>query len=207
MKTTPFSIIHFHYPVTIILMAVLCLLSLLTYRFKSMRLKLILHPVSVLKDKEYYRLFSSDLIHHDLVHLLLNEFLLFIYGATLEDYLNQRGRYGSLEFLLIYLMSCFFGAAGTTIVNRKDFGFTSAGASGSIIGCVFSYVILKPGRVAFFLPVIGAVTNIYLGLVVIVLIFAYQWRSNNELINQEQHFFGALGGMLVTFMIFPGIIK
>ena len=194
-------------PVTIILMISLLMVAILSYFRRSVRLKFILHPVSIFKQKEYYRLISADLIHHDLAHLLLNEFLLYIYGASLENYLNLTGAYGSLKFILIYMISCLSGSVGTAVLNRKDFGFTSAGASGSIMGCLFSYVLLQPGRVAFYMPVAGAVTNLYMGIISIVLLAIYQWRSNNELINQEQHMFGALGGIITTFLFFPGILK
>jgi membrane associated rhomboid family serine protease len=44
-------------------------------------------------------------------------------------------------------------------------------------------------------------------MISIVVLFAYQRRSGNSLINYEQHFFGAIGGVLTTFMIFPTLIR
>jgi membrane associated rhomboid family serine protease len=175
--------------------------------YKKLKIMFFLHPQSVVKQKEYYRLFTSDFIHHDWMHLLINLFFLYVYGGYLEDYLNQLGGFGSLQFSLIYFSSCLIGSGMVTIIHRKDFGFSSGGASASIIGCIFSYVILQPKRIAFYLPGLGPINNLYFGMVCIVVLFAYQRRSGNSLINYEQHFFGAIGGVLTTFLIFPTLIR
>jgi len=194
-------------PVTIFLMAAILLMAIISSFNRKIRLNLVLHPFSVLKQQEYYRLVSADFIHNDFIHLALNEYLLYAYGANLEDYLNASGSYGSLKFAVIYLISCLSGTIVTTMINRKNFGFSSAGASGSIMGCLFGYVILRPKRVALYLPVFGSIINLYWGLICILLIIIYTWKSQNDLISEQQHFFGALGGIMTTLLLVPGIIK
>jgi membrane associated rhomboid family serine protease len=206
MKTLALHISRLQDPVTLFLMLSLLLFALASYRYKSLRIKLILHPVSIVKDREYYRLLTSDLIHHDFLHLALNELLLYTYGGHLEDYLNRAGAYGSFLYAGIYLVSCLLGAVFSTIVHRNEFGFSSAGASGSLMGCMFSYILLKPKQIALYLPLVGPINNLYFGLLCILLLIVYQLRSKNELINHEQHFFGALGGIITTLLLFPGLI-
>jgi membrane associated rhomboid family serine protease len=195
------------YPVTLLLGTGFLLVTLISLVKTPLRFRLFLHPVSIVRQQEYYRLVSSDLVHHDLVHLLLNEYLLIIYGKNLEAYLNHTVTYGSLKFLVIYLVSCLCGTMGVTIMHRKDSGFSSAGASGSLMGCMFAYIMMQPRRVAFFAPAIGPISNLYFGLICILALIIYQRRSKNELISHEQHFFGALGGMLAALILIPGIIK
>lgn len=207
MNLIPLNIQSLRDPVTIILMISLLFSTIASYVIKSLKINLLLHPASVIKEREYYRLVTADLIHHDLPHLLVNEVILFTYGSRLEDLLNQGNRHGSLDYVMIYFFSCISGSIATTIINRKDFGFSSAGASGSLIGCMFSYLLLKPGRIAFYAPVLGAINNLYFGLICIILLSAYQFRSKNELMNVEQHFFGAVGGLIMTLILFPGGIK
>jgi len=207
MNVSALNINHLVAPVTFALMAGLVVTACYAHFNPKLRLKLVLHPVSVVKDKQYYRLLSSDFIHHDFAHLMLNLLLLYGYGGNLEDYLNQKSDFGSLEYLGIYLFSCLSGTVLATLIHRKDSGFTSAGASGSLMGCMFSYVLLQPHRTAFYLPVAGPVENLYFGLISIILLIVYQWKSKNELISHEQHFFGALGGITMTLLLFPGLIR
>ena len=207
MKIAAFTINHLSSPITILLMASLVLVKCTEIVYKKLKIMLFLHPYSVVKQKQYYRLFTADLIHHDWIHLLINLFFLYVYGGYLEDYLNECGRLGSLRFVIIYLCSCLAGAGMVTIIHRKDFGFSSGGASASIIGCLFSYIILQPKRIALYLPELGPVNNLYFGLVSILVLFIYQWKTRNSLINYEQHLFGAIGGVITTFALFPALIR
>jgi membrane associated rhomboid family serine protease len=207
MKTYLLNINHLNDPVTIFLMVSFLLIYIVSLKFKTLRFRFFLHPVSITKQKEVFRLITADVIHHDLPHLILNELLLYFYGASLENFLNGASRYGSFEFIAIYLFSCLAGATATTILHRNEVGFSSAGASGSLMGCMFSYILLDPKRIAFFLPVVGPVDNLYFGLISILLLIIYQRKTKNELINHEQHFFGALGGIIITLILFPGLLK
>lgn len=194
-------------PVCSILAIIIFAVSLFGFFNKKYVLKLLLHPVSILRDKQYYRLFTSDLVHHDFIHLMLNEVMFFTYGGNLEQHLNEKLPLGSLRFVAIYICSCLFSSVGSTLRNRDNFGYSSAGASGSVIGCLFSYTMVQPNMVAFSLPVIGYVTNVYFSLIVIIGISIYKWRRSNELLNHDLHFFGALGGIISTLVFCPEIVK
>ena len=166
-----------------------------------------LHPESVVQGREYYRLLTSDLVHNDFGHLVLNEIMLFTYCVNLEAFLNDNHTNGSLLFLGIYLVSCLSGAVVTTLFHKWDEGYSSAGASGSIIGCLFSYTILSPNITAFYLPALGGVKNLYFGIICLAVFIIYQKRTKNTMLNHEVHFFGAVGGILTTLILIPHIIK
>ncbi|WP_170113696.1 rhomboid family intramembrane serine protease [Mucilaginibacter yixingensis] len=168
--------------------------------------KLLLHPVSIFRSNEYYRLFTADFVHNDMVHLVLNEAMLILVCGKLEKLLRATYEYGSLKFLVVYLASMLFGTVAVTIIHRSDFDFSGAGASGSILGCMFCYTILKPEVTALYLPLIGAIPNKCDALIYILGLIVYKLRGKNSMINHELHFFGALGGILVTFVLFPGVI-
>ena len=193
-------------PVCLSIMITIFVVSVISFIKRSLFLKLILHPYSIVKEHQYYRIITADLVHNDFLHLLLNEFMLITFCANLEQFLRSKTSYGSLGFLVIYLLSCFSGAIAATIRYRKDFDYSSAGASGSIMGCMFSYIILQPNIIAYFVPGIGAVKNIYGGLLFIIALIIYQRRSKNTFASHEVHFFGALGGIVTTIILFPGLL-
>jgi len=193
-------------PVTIFIMVLILIFSLTGFKNKVFYLKMVHHPSSMLRNKEYHRLFTFDLVHNDFVHLLVNEGMAYYLCGSLEELLNQQSPYGSLKFTCIYLASHFSGALVTTLRHRNHFDYMSAGASGSILGCLMSYILLDPNYVAFYLPVVGGVKNIFAGLFVIVGLIVYQWKTGNEMMDHELHFYSAVGGILATLLLFPHLL-
>lgn len=188
-------------PVCLSLLAIIIISSLLALKKQRLFFAGIMHPVSVKKGKEYYRLITSDIVHNDLMHLFINAFALFAVGSQLEEYLRAVRDFGSIWFLVIYMTSCLFGNVFTFLKYRNDFNFSSAGASGSILGCMMSFMILQPNHIAFYLPVLGGITNLYTAVIYILFLIGYQLRSKNPLINNEVHFYGAIGGIVSALFL------
>ena len=193
-------------PACYLIIAGIFVTSLFSIYNKTVLTQLFFHPYSVISNHQYYRLISGDFVHNDIIHLFINEIILVTFGSNLESYLNLKMNHGSLAFLTIYLGSCLAGTIPAAIRHFRDFTYSSAGASGTITGCIFSYVMLRPKETAYFLPAIGAVNNLYGGLVFLMGLIIYRWKSDNELINHEVHFYGAIGGIVITLLLIPGII-
>jgi membrane associated rhomboid family serine protease len=193
-------------PVTISISLAMTLTSLAAFRNRDLYHKWILHPHSIFKRKEIFRLLTSGFVHNDLVHLLINCVMVFFICGELEHFLRARSGSGSLLFLTLYAVSHFTGALTVTWKNRRNFDYSSAGASGSILGCMMSFMILAPKFTAFYLPVLDGVENQYAALILIVGLIVYRWRSGNELMDNELHFYSALGGIAATFVLFPHLL-
>lgn len=193
-------------PVTYVLLILILGLTVTATISKHLFFKLILHPVSVFRKKEYYRLLSSDFVHNDAGHFLLNAFMLYAFGSDLEEHLRKHSNTGSSEFLFIYLFSLLTANLVTAISHRKDFKYSSAGASGSIMGCVFAFMLIDPNGTALNFAVIGPVKNIYTGVIYFVALGIYKWKRKNDLINHELHFYGALGGLVAALILFPNLL-
>lgn len=193
-------------PVTVVMMAVMLIAGVTGFRNRAFFMKLIHHPFSMINGREYFRALTSDLIHNDPVHLLVNECMMFFICGTLEAYLRKVTHYGSLIFTLIYVVSHMTGILVTTVRHRSDFEYSSAGASGSICGCMMAFMILQPKSTAFYLPVAGGVPNLYAGLIVFAGLIIYQRRTANELMDHELHFYSAIGGVVITLAIFNSLI-
>jgi membrane associated rhomboid family serine protease len=206
MKPIITSTLWANSPVCCILMVTILVTSLCSIFYQTVLLRLFFHPYSIVFNKEYFRLISGDLVHNDLIHLLINEIILLTFCSSLESYLNLKTIHGDLFFLAIYFGSCLAGTIPTTIRYYTDINYSSAGASGSIMGCLFGYIILQPNETAYFLPIIGPVSNMFGGLIFLAGLIFYKWRSKNQLINHEVHFYGAIGGIIMTLIIVPGVI-
>lgn len=74
---------------------------------------------------QYWRLITSIFIHIGFIHLLLNNYALWIIGQEIEQI------YGSPRFVVLYLASGVLGSLASYIFSPQS---TSAGASGAIFG-------------------------------------------------------------------------
>lgn len=193
-------------PVTAIITSFIFLVSCLAFYNKKVFGLFILHPYSIVKDRAYYRLFTSDFVHNDIMHLVLNEFMLYVFCSDLEEHLKKQSHSGSLTFLVIYLTSMLTGSIIVTLRHWKDFNYSTTGPSGSILGCMFSFILLDPNYVALNIPGIGEIKNLYSGLLYILFLIGYSNRKDNQMINHELHFFGALGGIAATIILFPSVL-
>ncbi|SHJ85720.1 Tetratricopeptide repeat-containing protein [Geosporobacter subterraneus DSM 17957] len=126
---------------------------------------------------EYYRLVSSMFIHIGLPHLLLNTYALNILGRDVELI------YGSIKFLIIYLIAGIFGSLGSFLFSSA----LSAGASGAIFGLMGAYLYFGLRKPAIFSARYGMnlvtllIINIVFGLV-------------NANIDNFAHMGGLIGG-------------
>jgi len=82
---------------------------------------------------EQHRMWSSIVLHSGVMHLLLNSYSLKNYGPAVEQ------THGKVRFLLIYLLSGWFGnSVGLRFGGMYD---RSLGASGSIFGILGALVV------------------------------------------------------------------
>jgi len=190
-------------PATCSLITIILTVSLIAFRSKKVFAKLILHPYSVFHSKEYYRILTSDLVHNDYPHLLLNLGTFFLFGSNLEDILLKRSSYGSWHLIEIFIISQLFANTAYTLTNRNKFENSSAGCSASVMGCLFALMISDPYGTALSLYYWGGIANIYTGLVYILLLVYYSWRKGNDMVNHEIHFYGAIGGVLALMLVQP----
>jgi rhomboid protease GluP len=85
-----------------------------------------LWPPAVTYENEWYRLFTSMLLHGNVFHLLMNMYVLIYIGGFMERFI------GSLRYLLLYLISGV--VASVAVVYLGNLNVITVGASGSIFG-------------------------------------------------------------------------
>lgn len=89
-----------------------------------------MEAAAVLKDHEYYRLFTAMFMHFGINHLINNMLVLFVIGDNLERAL------GHVKYLILYLC-CGIGAGWISLYFQEPDALTvSAGASGAIFGVI-----------------------------------------------------------------------
>lgn len=93
-------------------------------------------------------LLTNTFMHGGILHLVLNMWTLWLFGAPIE------GRLGSIRFFFFYLACGVGGSAGHLLFNL-DSTVPAVGASGAVAGILGGFMVLYPSsRVALMLPIL-----------------------------------------------------
>ncbi len=156
------------------------------------------YPYRESHHKEYYRLLSSGFVHGSMGHLLINGFVLYMFGEMIERQFS--GLYGEsmgrIMFLLLYLSAIFVGDIPTHFKHKNNPNYSAVGASGATSALVLIYCLMAPWNWFIYPPVPAIVFAIgYLAY------SSYADRTNKaDGIGHSAHLYGALWG-IVFFLV------
>lgn len=186
-------------PFILILLAAIALISYRAIKDPLLfnRLKF---NVSAVENGQYYRLLTAGFIHVDYNHLFFNGFTLFIFGG------NALYGLGTLNFILLYLISLLMGNGLAYYYHKKNPYYTAVGASGAIMGIVYSSILMFPEmELAFiFFPVPMPAYVFGVGYLIYTL---FGIKSQNDGIGHTAHFGGAIGGIICTLVFDPFVFE
>ncbi len=184
-------------PILIILIAITALFSFKGFSDQVFFRKYELHIGSI-RAGEQYRLLSSAFLHADIGHLAFNMITLYFFAPVVLHFC------GTLTFLLIYFGSLICGSLFTLVFHKNDYGYRAIGASGAVIGVLYSAILLQPEMdlYLFFIPIpIPA----YIFGIGYLLYSIYGMKKQNDGIGHTAHFGGAIGGYAITLAKFPSL--
>jgi membrane associated rhomboid family serine protease len=152
--------------------------------------------IDAIQYKDYKRLITSGFLHVNWMHLIFNMIALYFFSGGLEGYI------GPIRFLIIYFASLVCGNLLSLFIHRFDSGYSSVGASGAIMGIMFSSIALFPGMQMslFFLPI--SFPGWLFGLA-FVLFSIYGIRSRRNNVGYDAHLGGGIAGMLIAILMYP----
>ena len=139
----------------------------------------------LVKNGEYYRLFTCIFLHIGIMHLLCNMYSLYIIGREVENL------FGKIKYIIIFILSGIFGSIMSLAFTHNTI---SAGGSGAIFGLL--------GALLYF----GMHYRTYLGeaikrsiipIIVVNLIIGFFAEG----IDLAAHIGGLVGGVLVAMMV------
>lgn len=185
-------------PFTIATVLITALISIPAMNDERLVNKLILWPKRMTSPGEYYRLLTSGFIHADWGHLFFNMFTLFFIGTSVEYV------FASIStpwlYVLLYLSGIIAASIPSFIKNRNNAYYRALGASGGVSAVLFSYVYYAPWEkiYIYFIKVPSIIfAVIYLGY------SAYMSRKGTDNIGHDAHFYGAVYGLIFTFLFDP----
>lgn len=182
--------------VPLLLIASVVLVSLLALLSRPVQRALVLHPYSVRKSGQVYRLLTAGWVHADVTHLAFNMLTLYFFADRVTQVL------GATRFLVLYVVTVVVAFIPTTLRYLRKPEYSSLGASGAVAAVMISAILLHPKLKLhlMFIPIPVP------GLVFALFYLAYSaWHSRGagDNINHDAHFSGAACGAVMTYLFEP----
>ena len=123
---------------TIAIIIITSLITIISFGRPDLMSKMQFNPYRVYHKKEYYRLFTHAFLHADWVHLIINMFVLFSFGTTVEHYFKQLAIAGILNnpnicFLILYVLLGAFQIDTRRFSGIESTSFSSILATAGLV--------------------------------------------------------------------------
>lgn len=191
----------------LLLIILTCLVSYYGFSNRNFFEKLKHYPYQEQQDKSFSRLLSAGFLHGSWLHLLVNMFVLYMFGDYVERLLVQLygPAFGRAIYILLYIAVIILANIPTYLKQRNNPGFASIGASGAVSGIIFIFILLNPWEKIYLYGVIG-IYSIVAGI--LYLIYS-SWASRNKRdnIDHDAHFYGAVFGLIIMIALEPRLLK
>lgn len=186
-------------PVAATIFVITILTSIKAFNDPMLRARFIFNAQQVHREKEWYRLFTSGLLHSGWMHLAFNMLAFYFFAFPLEAYLL-----GHWQFGLLYVASLGLSSLPALYRHKHNPGYNALGASGAVSAVVLSVIMFVPdiGIGLLFLP--GTIPGWLFALLYMGFSFyagLKQWGN----IGHEAHLFGAISGIILTLILEPKV--
>jgi membrane associated rhomboid family serine protease len=189
-------------PITLVIVAITCIVSFMAFNNSRLMNDLILWPPAITRQREYHRLVTYGVVHADFMHLLVNMLTLFFFGRAMEGFFSAR--LGTLGFALFYIGGLVVSILPTYLKNRANPNYRSLGASGAVSAVLFAFILVAPWvkiYIFFALPVPAIVYAVlYTGYSI------YMDQRGQGNVNHSAHLWGAAYGVIFTLLMDPTVL-
>ncbi len=161
--------------------------------------KLIFHPFTLPKKKNFYTLFTSIFLHGDFVHLGVNIAGLLLFASNAEILL------GTGKFVGCFLAAAIVPNIIIYLRYKNHPKYFSLGASGIVVWAILTLLIVQPAQ-RFHLPILpDSPALMYAAAYIVYLVYATYNKTDN--ISQESHLSGAVIGIVTAIVSYPEVIS
>ncbi|MBP8823098.1 MAG: rhomboid family intramembrane serine protease [Flavobacteriales bacterium] len=192
--------------ITLVIIALTVLVSMAALRNSTLFENLLFQPFVIQARRDWFRFLSHGFVHGSIMHLLVNMYVLWMFGTAVEQAFGELlGGQGWLAYLLLYLGGIVLSSLPGYYKHRHDPAYRAVGASGATSAVVFAFILLHPDTklMLIFLPI--PLSAWIFG----ALYLAYEWymsKRGRDGIAHDAHYFGALFGIAFTALIDPASV-
>ena len=192
--------------VTLVIIAVTCLVSILCFYGKLDVRRLWFTAYGVWHRKEWYRMISYGFVHGGWGHLFFNMLTLYFFGGVVEKYFTAAFGAGAgvALYVVLYLSAIVVSSVGDLLKFKYVPSYCAVGASGAVSAVLFASILFEP-KMGIYIYLIPIPVPGFLFAPLYLLYCWYMNKRNQDNIGHSAHFWGALYGLLFPLVFRPDI--
>lgn len=184
--------------VTLILIILNTIISLIAlYSSEKVFYSWMLKPYRMVRERTWYELITSGFIHAGWGHLIINMFVLYVFGSVVEQYL------GAGHFLTLYMTGLLFSSLPSAYMHKNNPQFATIGASGAVEAVLFSFIFAFPTEKLILILFPIPIPAWLFGLLFLAY-SVYESKRGKGNVNHTAHLAGAFWGILYMLLFVPG---
>lgn len=191
---------------TIYIIGFTCVVSLIALARPQVMQQLWFEPFVIKARKDWFRFVTHAFVHGSYLHLLVNMFVLYMFGTSVENlYGILHEGHGLTPFLILYLGGIIFSSLPSYKKHIHDPSYRAVGASGATSAVLFAHILMMPKSPVYFWFVPVPIPGFIFG----ILYLAYEWyldKKGNDNVAHDAHFYGALFGVGFTTILQPRLL-
>lgn len=192
---------------TLYIVIITGIVSFLAFQNRELLAKLMYNPYLVKHSNQWYRAITHAFIHSGWMHLLVNMWVLWIFGGIVEQSFNlERGNLGIPIFIGLYLGGILFATLPSFKRHQDNFNYNSLGASGAVAAVLFASIFFNPTMDLYLMFIPIPIPAVIFG----VLYLALEWymdKKSNDHIAHDAHFWGAAFGFTYAIIMVPSQLQ
>lgn len=144
-----------------------------------------------------YQLITYQFLHAGLLHILVNMFVLWMFGRRLEKH------WGTYEFVRFYLLCGIGGGLAITAMQVvAGMGLPVVGASGAVLGIIGAHAVLWPDEeivfLLFFIIPVPMTMKLFATIMGVFSLLAGLFQASSSIAHMA-HLGGLITGILYTY--------
>lgn len=193
---------------TVIIIAITCIVSILCFNGTLNGNKLIFNAYQVWHRKEWYRMLTSGMIHSGWGHLFFNMLTLYFFGRVVEQYFSAAfgGVLGTVLYVVLYVSALAISSLGDLVKYRNNWNYNALGASGAVSAVLFASILFAP-KMGIYIYLIPIPVPGYIFAPLYLLYCWYMAKRNMDNIGHTAHFWGAAYGILFPIICKPDVLS
>ncbi len=192
--------------ITLAIIAVTALVSIPAFGDQRLFTNLLFEPFVIKARGQWYRFLSHALVHANWPHLIVNMFVLYMFGRNVEVLYTILLRDTAwIAYLTLYVGGVIFASLPGYRRHVLNPSYRAVGASGAVSAVLFAQVLMMPTSEVGFLFIPFPIPAFVFGILYLV----YSWymdKRGGDNVAHDAHFYGAVFGIVFTAIMHPDLI-
>lgn len=191
-------------PIAYLFCLLTIIVSIWAFKDKKVYFALLFHPYEVFRQKRWYTIFTSALIHKSVKHVLLNCIFIVLFFYDITNILTYSFKPIEVHLLCLTLVLLLISIPHVFLIftEKSNFMFTCVGSSGVTYGLIsFSLAYFPLNPITTYIPFIQYSFHVWITFLLIIIGSSFIFPNNNN----KLHFFAYGLGAILALCLSPAL--